>query len=288
MAKSGVKKFPEKSHDVRYKKLIENLSALLQETAKTGSQALNQTRIDSYWHMGRRLKSFRERTDKLIGRLARDLRVERNVLYRAHNFFETWQDGLTRDARKLAWRLHVILNGTKNVRVRDFYVATALARGWNDTKLRDALKNDLFENLHNTPDDTNLKRDVDPLNVYKAHVESVIDGDTIEVNIDLGFETWTKKKSMRLRGINASELDKPSRPSNNTQLADSAKAFIVKRLKGVPFVVVKTYKTDIYGRYIADLFYHPKFTDKRDVVKKGFFLNEELLKENLVLRSFES
>ena len=41
------------------------------------------------------------------------------------------------------------------------------------------------------------------------------------------------------------------------------------------------YKSDIYGRYVADLFYSPTLKKKEEVAMKGFFLNLELLNEGL-------
>ena len=40
---------------------------------------------------------------------------------------------------------------------------------------------------------------------YQATVLRVIDGDTIEVDIDLGFSTIIKKRSVRLKGIDTPE-----------------------------------------------------------------------------------
>lgn len=44
------------------------------------------------------------------------------------------------------------------------------------------------------------------LYTYKALVEKVIDGDTIWLNIDLGFSCWARQK-VRFRGIDCPELD---------------------------------------------------------------------------------
>lgn len=41
---------------------------------------------------------------------------------------------------------------------------------------------------------------------YRAKVVRVIDGDTIIVDIDLGFNTWLKNQSIRLEGINTPEV----------------------------------------------------------------------------------
>lgn len=41
---------------------------------------------------------------------------------------------------------------------------------------------------------------------YKVNVVRVIDGDTIVVDIDLGFEMWLRNQSVRLFGINTPEV----------------------------------------------------------------------------------
>lgn len=63
--------------------------------------------------------------------------------------------------------------------------------------------------------------------------------------------------------------------------ADRAKAFVEKRLSGIEFIVIKTYKTDMYGRYVADVCYHPTLKEKEKVYTKGFFLNAQILAEGL-------
>lgn len=62
---------------------------------------------------------------------------------------------------------------------------------------------------------------------------------------------------------------------------EAAKTFVADKLKDIPFIVIKTYKTDMYGRFVADVFYHPTLKDKEDVAEDGFFLNQEILKVGL-------
>lgn len=47
---------------------------------------------------------------------------------------------------------------------------------------------------------------------YKARVIKVYDGDTVTVDIDLGFGVWLKKQSIRLSGIDTPELRGDERP----------------------------------------------------------------------------
>ena len=40
---------------------------------------------------------------------------------------------------------------------------------------------------------------------YKCEIVRVVDGDTVDVNIDLGFNTWLWKERIRLKGIDTPE-----------------------------------------------------------------------------------
>ena len=85
------------------------------------------------------------------------------------------------------------------------------------------------------------------MTVYKALVEKVVDGDTLAVRIDLGFNVWVSQR-IRFRGINTAELVKDGvKTGKAPDRAEQAKAFVEERLKDIEFIVIKTYKTDMYG-----------------------------------------
>ena len=119
------------------------------------------------------------------------------------------------------------------------------------------------------------------LYTYVAQVERVVDGDTLWLNIDCGFRVWTRQK-VRLRGIDAPEL--------STKKGVGVKEFVEAKLKEVAFVIVKTYKSDKYDRYLTDVFYPPpelrraglaNETEPDKVLEEGIFLNQQLLDEGL-------
>jgi endonuclease YncB( thermonuclease family) len=112
------------------------------------------------------------------------------------------------------------------------------------------------------------------LYTYKALVERVIDADTILLNIDLGFSSWARQK-VRLRGIDAPEL--------STKEGQEARKFVEARLREVEFVVVKTFKSDKYDRYLSDVFCLKGEADPLKVLEQGTFLNQELLDLNLAV-----
>lgn len=83
---------------------------------------------------------------------------------------------------------------------------------------------------------------------YKAVVKRVVDGDTIDVTIDLGFHIQYTER-VRLARINAPEM--------STDAGKVVKTFMVDTLEGRN-VTIKTQKNtfDKYGRWIAEIFYN--------------------------------
>ena len=109
------------------------------------------------------------------------------------------------------------------------------------------------------------------LHTYKAYLERVVDGDTIHVVLDLGFKIQ-HREILRLAKINAPEAE--------TFEGAQSKKVLEKILQDVPFLIVKTNKTDIYGRYIADVFL-AKGTkdDPKKIASEGEYLNQRLVDE---------
>ena len=110
---------------------------------------------------------------------------------------------------------------------------------------------------------------------YVAVVKEIIDGDTLWVNIDLGFSTFICQK-LRLRGINAEAPE--------TEIGRKARSFIVSRLGACGFIIIKTYWRDKFDRYLTDVYYNRRKQDVPDVAENGAFLNQELLDKGLVVR----
>ena len=40
---------------------------------------------------------------------------------------------------------------------------------------------------------------------YKVNVTRIVDGDTVDVDVDLGFAVWLKKQRVRMHGIDTPE-----------------------------------------------------------------------------------
>ncbi len=110
---------------------------------------------------------------------------------------------------------------------------------------------------------------------YRAYVERVIDGDTLWLDVDCGFQVWTRQK-VRLRGIDTPEL--------RTWEGQEARAFVSSALSGNGSVGVTTTKPDKYDRYLADVFYLPGKGEHEEGLRNGRFLNGELLRKGYAKR----
>ena len=100
---------------------------------------------------------------------------------------------------------------------------------------------------------------------YKAYVERVVDGDTVDLTIDLGFHTYVVKR-VRLSRINA--------PERFTEEGKLAKAFVENALAVGMEVVVQTQldSKDKYGRVLGEIF-----------IDKHFSLNEMMFMNGLAV-----
>lgn len=107
---------------------------------------------------------------------------------------------------------------------------------------------------------------------YKAKVERVVDGDTIDVVIDLGFKITTNQR-IRLQGINTPETYIVKRDSEEYKKGMAAKQFVIERIEAnANEVIVETNKnTGKYGRYIGIILLADSEISLNDeLVEKGY------------------
>ena len=90
---------------------------------------------------------------------------------------------------------------------------------------------------------------------YTAQIIRVIDGDTVEADIDLGFHTWRRGIDLRLARVDAPE------PKTDTREAGlAATEWLRKRVEG-KWLIIRTIADrkgqedqGKYGRYLVELF----------------------------------
>ncbi len=84
---------------------------------------------------------------------------------------------------------------------------------------------------------------------YNARVQSVYDGDTCRVDIDLGMGIWIRNEKLRLMRINAPEMTGPDKA-----LGKASRDFLRDLIDGKE-IIVETVKDQRgkYGRYLAEI-----------------------------------
>jgi endonuclease YncB( thermonuclease family) len=110
---------------------------------------------------------------------------------------------------------------------------------------------------------------------YRAKVERIVDGDTLWIDVDLGF-FLRQKMNLRLWRVNTPEIRGVERAEGLR-----AKQYVIDMLPPGSIVVVKTYKIEKYGRFLADVYYLPGCQDGDEILAKGIHLNQELLDKGL-------
>ena len=86
---------------------------------------------------------------------------------------------------------------------------------------------------------------------YAVEVSRIVDGDTVDVDIDLGFGMWYKKQRVRLMGIDTPESR--TRDLEEKFYGKQSKYFLEKLLKDKKIQLVSHDKGK-FGRILGELF----------------------------------
>jgi micrococcal nuclease len=85
--------------------------------------------------------------------------------------------------------------------------------------------------------------------VYKCILDRILDADTLDCDIDLGFLVWLKKQRIRFRGIDTPEIRTRSKKEKALGLAAKAR---VTELIGKTFFLRTFASREKYGRILGE------------------------------------
>ena len=109
---------------------------------------------------------------------------------------------------------------------------------------------------------------------YKAKITRVVDGDTMDCDIDLGFGVWIHKERVRIYGIDTPESR--TRDLEEKKFGLMAKEFVKKFVKGdkrniKSNIILRTQKYDAKGKFGRIL---------GDIIVDGTSLSDTMIKEH--------
>lgn len=123
---------------------------------------------------------------------------------------------------------------------------------------------------------------------YNAIIRKVVDGDTIEIDIDLGLSSWVHGEKIRLFGIDTPEVYGVKKGSPEWEKGNLSSAFVKEHLKENMEVIIETIKDkrEKYGRYLALIYIKIDQSVVNNLAEvrtiKGFYcLNDILVSKGL-------
>ena len=86
---------------------------------------------------------------------------------------------------------------------------------------------------------------------YNCTIVRVVDGDTVDVDIDLGFDTWRRGERIRLYGVDCPECR--SRSAIEKKAGLLAKGFVIRSLHEGGIYKLTTKEKGKFGRYLGTI-----------------------------------
>lgn len=107
---------------------------------------------------------------------------------------------------------------------------------------------------------------------YNAYVNNVVDGDTVDLDIDLGFKTFLHDVRCRLIGINTPE----TRGKKKCKAGLDAKAIVIEELLNKT-IRIRSYKddavdvnSDSFGRWLIRIYLEDGTDYNQSLIDRGF------------------
>ena len=109
--------------------------------------------------------------------------------------------------------------------------------------------------------------------IYRAKLDRVVDGDTIDAMIDVGFDIWVKKR-IRYKGIDTWESRTRDLEEKKKGLAAKARnKELLEKVSSKPgYFRLKSYGVGKYGRVLGEIFI-------QDNNNKQYSINQTLITE---------
>ncbi len=120
--------------------------------------------------------------------------------------------------------------------------------------------------------------------VYEATLDRVVDGDTVDLNIDLGFDVWLNKTRVRLHHVDTPE--KRTRDLLEKHFGFIASDFVLDKLINATRIVIETEldgAKDKYGRILGKIWVNNELQTLNDqLIEKHYAVRYEGQNKSLI------
>lgn len=92
---------------------------------------------------------------------------------------------------------------------------------------------------------------------YECELESVYDGDTVIVSIDLGFDVWLRRQRVRLSGLDAPEIRSRDKAEKESGLLSRERLISLLALRGGKPLTLRVSEynaSEKFGRILGRIF----------------------------------
>lgn len=255
-----------------YAQLLKQAQAILERGKAQAEAAVSEVRVQTYWDLGQRILQEGLSTraaygDGVVEELATDLGLSRAVMFQVVAFARAYPK---RPKPGLGWSQYGTLLSLKDAGTRAAYEGLARQEQLTRRALLEAVSQRVLETA---PAAAGMPRPTGADHVYTVAVTRVIDGDTLEVEIELGFDVIRRQK-LRLADMDC--------PAAKTTEGRAATRLTRERMAQAERVVVKTVRTgDPHGRYVGHVFYATVPATLDETFRQGTHLNAELVTAGL-------
>lgn len=251
--------------EAQFQALVRKIKRLQEESE---SQSVD-TALETYWSFGDLIASQRVSEElgyhnSVLRDLARETGVSLRALQQSVAFRGAYDEAPV--GQELTWSHYRSLVRLSTAKQRDFYAERARSEGWTSKELQRAISSDLYSG--GKLEKPRLARPTDPSFLYGCGQVRVIDGDTIEVLIDLGFHSFSEQR-LRLAQVDAPDVD--------TKEGRAARNFLIDTMGRAQTTVLKTLSTDVHGRYVAHVFCMESSVSIDECFEQGTHINDLLV-----------
>ena len=112
---------------------------------------------------------------------------------------------------------------------------------------------------------------------YRIKIVKVVDGDTVDVDIDLGFGMTYKKQRVRMMGIDTPESR--TRDLVEKQFGKASKKHIKKLLESADKLTLVSHDKGKFGRILGEIFAH--YNDGHPVYGNEISVNQQMIDDHM-------